>query len=100
MSDREPPIITPSRFFRLTSLDGGCLTLLRYHLQLDHEGALCASTAGGLSRLKDGRIATLTSKNGFQRQREGHRHKGTGCGRGCRPPRAARYAVTSQTRRR
>ena len=34
-------------------------------LQLDREGALWASTAGGLSRLKDGRIATLTSKNGL-----------------------------------
>jgi signal transduction histidine kinase/ligand-binding sensor domain-containing protein len=35
-------------------------------LQLDHDGALWVSTqSGGLSRLKDGRIITLTSKNGL-----------------------------------
>ena len=35
-------------------------------LQLDHDGALWAAThEGGLSRLKDGRIATLTSRNGL-----------------------------------
>jgi len=35
-------------------------------LQLDRHGALWASTmAGGLSRIKDGRIATLTSRNGL-----------------------------------
>ena len=33
--------------------------------QLDPGGALWAATEGGLSRLKDGRIATLTSKNGL-----------------------------------
>src|SRR5215510_2388295 len=31
----------------------------------DHDSALWISTAGGLSRLKNGRIATLTSKNGL-----------------------------------
>jgi signal transduction histidine kinase len=35
------------------------------HLRLDHDGALWAATDGGLSRLKDGRIATLTGKNGL-----------------------------------
>jgi len=34
-------------------------------LQLGSEGALWASTEGGLSRIKDGHIATLTSKNGL-----------------------------------
>ena len=35
-------------------------------LQLDRDGALWAATAeGGLSRIKDGRIATLTSRNGL-----------------------------------
>src|SRR5271165_7208080 len=35
-------------------------------LQLDRDGTLWAATqAGGLSRLKDGRIATLTSRNGL-----------------------------------
>jgi signal transduction histidine kinase len=34
-------------------------------LELDKEGALWAATAGGLSRVKDGRVATLTSKNGL-----------------------------------
>ena len=33
-------------------------------LQLDTDGTLWASTQGGLSRIKDGRVATLTSKNG------------------------------------
>jgi signal transduction histidine kinase len=33
--------------------------------QLDRDGTLWAATAGGLSRLKAGRIATLTSKNGL-----------------------------------
>jgi signal transduction histidine kinase/ligand-binding sensor domain-containing protein len=31
----------------------------------DHDGVLWASTEGGLSRLKNGRVATLTSKNGL-----------------------------------
>src|SRR5262249_5385149 len=31
----------------------------------DHEGTLWIATEGGLSRLKNGRIATLTSKNGL-----------------------------------
>jgi signal transduction histidine kinase/sugar lactone lactonase YvrE len=35
-------------------------------LQIDRDGALWASTEeGGLSRIKDGRIATLTSRNGL-----------------------------------
>jgi signal transduction histidine kinase/ligand-binding sensor domain-containing protein len=34
-------------------------------LQLDRDGALWAATQGGLSRVKNGRIATLTSKNGL-----------------------------------
>src|SRR5262249_50099501 len=34
-------------------------------LRLGRSGALWAATEGGLSRLKDGRIATLTSKNGL-----------------------------------
>jgi len=34
-------------------------------LRFDREGALWAAAEGGLSRLKDGRIATLTSRNGL-----------------------------------
>src|SRR5208283_4226644 len=34
-------------------------------LRLDRDGTLWVATQGGLSRLKDGRIATLTSKNGL-----------------------------------
>ena len=34
-------------------------------MRLDADGALWAATDGGLSRLKNGRIATLTSKNGL-----------------------------------
>ena len=34
-------------------------------LQLDHDGTLWAATEGGLSRLKDGPILTLTSANGL-----------------------------------
>jgi signal transduction histidine kinase/ligand-binding sensor domain-containing protein len=34
-------------------------------LQLDEDGTLWAATAGGLNRLKSGRIAKLTSKNGL-----------------------------------
>jgi len=34
-------------------------------LRLDHDGALWVATAGGASRLKDGRISTLTSRNGL-----------------------------------
>jgi signal transduction histidine kinase/ligand-binding sensor domain-containing protein len=34
-------------------------------LELDGEGALWAATAGGLSRVKNGRVATLTSENGL-----------------------------------
>jgi signal transduction histidine kinase/ligand-binding sensor domain-containing protein len=35
------------------------------HLRLDADGTLWAATEGGLSRLKNERIATLTSKNGL-----------------------------------
>jgi signal transduction histidine kinase/ligand-binding sensor domain-containing protein len=34
-------------------------------LRFDRQGVLWAATSGGLSRLKDGRIATLTSRNGL-----------------------------------
>jgi hypothetical protein len=34
-------------------------------LQLDRDGALWAATQGGLSRIKGGRVATLTGKNGL-----------------------------------
>jgi ligand-binding sensor domain-containing protein len=34
-------------------------------LRFDREGTLWAATNGGLSRLKNGRVATLTSKNGL-----------------------------------
>ena len=34
-------------------------------LQLDSDGAVWAATAGGLSRIKDGHITTLASKNGL-----------------------------------
>ncbi|MGA7410674.1 MAG: two-component regulator propeller domain-containing protein, partial [Bryobacteraceae bacterium] len=34
-------------------------------LELDSDGALWAATEGGLSRIKDGRIATLTTRNGL-----------------------------------
>jgi signal transduction histidine kinase/ligand-binding sensor domain-containing protein len=34
-------------------------------LHLDRDGTLWAATGGGLSRVKDGRAATLTSKNGL-----------------------------------
>jgi len=34
-------------------------------LQLERDGALWAATQGGLSHVKDGRIATLTSRNGL-----------------------------------
>ena len=36
-----------------------------YDLRFDGDGALWAATEGGLSRLKNGRIATLTHKNGL-----------------------------------
>src|SRR5262249_27402661 len=42
-------------------LAGGRVNQLRF----DREGALWVATDSGLSRLKDGRIATLTSKNGL-----------------------------------
>ena len=34
-------------------------------IQLDEEGALWAATEGGISRIKDGHVATLTSANGL-----------------------------------
>jgi len=36
-----------------------------WNLQLDHEGTLWVATEGGLSRVRDGRVATLTAKNGL-----------------------------------
>ena len=36
-----------------------------WNLLIDHEGTLWAATEGGLSRIKDGRVTTLTSKNGL-----------------------------------
>jgi signal transduction histidine kinase/ligand-binding sensor domain-containing protein len=35
------------------------------HLRFDQNGVLWAATDGGLSRLKNGKVATLTSKNGL-----------------------------------
>ncbi len=35
------------------------------YLQLDQDGTLWASTQGGLSRMKNGRVATLTKRNGL-----------------------------------
>jgi PAS domain S-box-containing protein len=35
------------------------------NLQLDADGTLWAATEGGLNRLKDGKVATLTAKNGL-----------------------------------
>ncbi len=35
------------------------------HLRVDREGALWASTEGGLSRIKDGHVENLSSKNGL-----------------------------------
>jgi len=35
------------------------------HLRVDLEGSLWASTEGGLSRIKDGKVATLSAKNGL-----------------------------------
>ena len=37
----------------------------RERLSIRRDGTLWASTQGGLSRLKDSRVATLTSKNGL-----------------------------------
>jgi ligand-binding sensor domain-containing protein len=34
-------------------------------IQMDEDGALWAATEGGISRIKDGQIATLTSRNGL-----------------------------------
>ena len=36
-----------------------------WNLYLDHEGTLWAATEGGLSRIRDGRVTTLTTKNGL-----------------------------------
>jgi hypothetical protein len=36
-----------------------------WNLQLDHEGTLWAAMEGGMSRVRDGRVATLTAKNGL-----------------------------------
>ena len=36
-----------------------------WNLLIDHEGTLWAATEGGLSRIRDGRVTTLTRKNGM-----------------------------------
>ena len=36
-----------------------------WNLYIDHKGTLWASTEGGLSRIRDGRVTTLTTKNGL-----------------------------------
>ncbi len=36
-----------------------------WNLQTDHEGTLWAATEGGLSRIRGGRVATLTTRNGL-----------------------------------
>jgi signal transduction histidine kinase/ligand-binding sensor domain-containing protein len=36
-----------------------------WNLYLDHQGTLWAATEGGLSRIRDGRVTTLTTKNGL-----------------------------------
>jgi len=46
---------------RANGLGGGRVNALK----LDPDGTLWAATDGGLSRIKDGRVATLTSKNGL-----------------------------------
>jgi len=38
---------------------------LVWNLHVDHEGTLWAATEGGLSRIKDGNVSTLTTKNGL-----------------------------------
>ncbi len=38
---------------------------LVWNLHVDHEGTLWAATEGGLSRIKDGTVSTLTTKNGL-----------------------------------
>ena len=38
---------------------------LVWNLLVDHEGTLWAATDGGLSRIKDGRVSTLTTRNGL-----------------------------------
>src|SRR5262249_19071384 len=47
------------------STANGCAARDVNSLRFDAEGALWAAAVGGLSRIKDGRIATLTSKNGL-----------------------------------
>ena len=48
----------------LSSKDGLGADLV-WSLLLDRDGALWVATDGGLSRIKDGRVATLTTKNGL-----------------------------------
>ncbi|HUI81289.1 MAG TPA: two-component regulator propeller domain-containing protein, partial [Bryobacteraceae bacterium] len=45
--------------------ENGAGTERVWNLQIDHEGTLWAATEGGLSRIRDGRVATLTAKNGL-----------------------------------
>jgi len=48
----------------LGSKDGLGADLI-WNLYVDHEGTLWAATEGGLSRVRDGRVSTLTTKNGL-----------------------------------
>ena len=50
-----------SRYSAADSLGGGHV----FDLRADKDGTLWAATEGGLSRLKDGRVATLTRRNGL-----------------------------------
>ena len=48
----------------LGSKDGLGANLV-WNLHVDHEGTLWAATEGGLSRIKDGNVSTLTTKSGL-----------------------------------
>jgi PAS domain S-box-containing protein len=48
----------------LTEKDGLASDAI-WSLSFDHEGTLWAATQGGLSRIKDGRVATLTTRSGL-----------------------------------
>src|SRR5262249_35660527 len=52
---------TRASYASADGLGGGRVRQLR----LDQDGTLWAATEGGLSRLKDGRVATLTGRNGL-----------------------------------
>ena len=67
-------------------------------LHLDADGTLWAATEGGLSRIKNGRVHTLTAKDGLPVRRRPLGHRGRpshmvalhGVRAGTHPPRAAR----------